>query len=92
MGFSSQDCKELDMTERLTYTYTDQHNKIIIPWIFPREEYWNGLPFPSLGHLLDPGMESVSPALAGRFFTTEPSGKPHGGMKWVLISPAHPEP
>ena len=59
---------------------------------FPRQEYWNGLPFPSLGHLLDPGMEPMSPALAGRFFTTEPSGKPHGGMKRVLISPAHPEP
>ena len=30
-------------------------------------------------HLLDPGIEAkslVSPALAGRFFTTEPPGKP----------------
>ena len=24
---------------------------------FPRQEYWNGLPFPSPGDLLDPGIE-----------------------------------
>ena len=29
------------------------------------------------GDLPDPGIELVSPALAGRFFTTEPPGKPH---------------
>ena len=43
---------------------------------FPRQEYWSGLPFPSPGDLLDPGIESTSPALAGRFFTPEPPGKP----------------
>ena len=43
---------------------------------FPRQEYWRGLPFPPPGDLLDPGIESVSPALAGGFFTTEPLGKP----------------
>ena len=42
---------------------------------FPRQEYWNGLPFPSPGHLLNPGIEPASPALAGRFFTTVPPGK-----------------
>ena len=36
---------------------------------FPRQEYWSGLSFPSPGDLPDPGMESVSPALAGGFFT-----------------------
>ena len=25
---------------------------------FPRQEYWNGLPFPSLGDLPDPGIKS----------------------------------
>ena len=44
---------------------------------FSRQEYWSGLPFPSLGDLPDPGIEPVSPALAGGFFTTEPPGKPH---------------
>ena len=40
---------------------------------FSRQEYWSGLPFPSPGDLLNPGMEPVSlrsPALAGGFFTT----------------------
>ena len=56
------------------------------PWIvayqappsmgFARQEYWSGLPFPSPGDLPDPGIEPTSPALAGRFFTTEPPGKP----------------
>ena len=27
---------------------------------FPRQEYWSGLPFPSLGNLPDPGIEPVS--------------------------------
>ena len=30
---------------------------------FPRQEYWNGLPFPSPGDLPDPGIEPRSPAL-----------------------------
>ena len=38
----------------------------------PKQEYWSGLPFPSLGDLSDPETEPESPALAGRFFTTEP--------------------
>ena len=42
---------------------------------FSRQECWSGLPFPSPGDLLDPGIEPTSPALASRFFTTEPPGK-----------------
>ena len=30
---------------------------------FSRQEYWNGLPFPSPGDLPDPGIEPRSPAL-----------------------------
>ena len=44
----------------------------------PRQEYWSGFSFPSLTDLPNPGIEPVSPALAGRFFTTEPSGSPAG--------------
>ena len=43
---------------------------------FSRQEYWSGLPFPSPGDLPNPGIQPESPALAGRFFTTEPPGKP----------------
>ena len=43
---------------------------------FPRQEwvYWSGLSFPPPGDLPNPGIEPVSPALGGRFFTTEPPG------------------
>jgi len=47
---------------------------------FFRQKYWNGLPFPPPGDLPDPGIEPVSltsPALAGRFFSTESPGKPN---------------
>ena len=43
---------------------------------FPRQEYWNGWPFPSPGDLPDPEIEPTSLALADGFFTTEPPGKP----------------
>ena len=41
-----------------------------------RQEYWSGLPFPTPGELLDPGIKPaflVSPALAGGFCTTSAS-------------------
>ena len=46
---------------------------------FSRQEYWSGLPFTPPGDLPDPGIKLASlasPALAGWFFTTAPSGKP----------------
>ena len=42
---------------------------------FSSQEFWSGLPFPSPGHLPSPGIEPMSAALAGGFFTTEPPGK-----------------
>ena len=38
--------------------------------------YWSGLPFPSPGDFPNPGIERLSLALAGGFFTAESSGKP----------------
>ena len=43
---------------------------------FPRREYWSGLSFPPSRDLPDPVIETVSPVMAGRFFTNEPPGKP----------------
>ena len=46
---------------------------------FSKQQYWSGLPFPTPGDRPDPGIEpttSVSPALPGGFFTTEPPGTP----------------
>ena len=60
------------------------------PWIvacqvssvmeFSRQEYWNGLLFPTPGDIPDPGIEPTSLASlasAGRFLTTKPPGKPY---------------
>ena len=49
---------------------------------FSRQEYWSGLPFPPPGDLPDPGIEPtslMSPALAGRFFTSNAT--------WEALSP-----
>ena len=43
---------------------------------FSRQEYWSGLPFPSLGDLPDPGIEPGSPALQADALPSEPPGKP----------------
>ena len=51
---------------------------------FPMQEYWSGLPFPSPRNLLNPGIEPMSPALAGRFFTTETGGKVPLCMCYVM--------
>ena len=53
---------------------------------FPRQEYWGGLPFLSLVNLLDPGIESKSTALAGRFFTTDPIGSTSSNIQQNVVS------
>ena len=46
-----------------------------------RQEQWSGLPFPSPGDLLDPGIEPMSPALQADSFPTELGEKPY--IKWI---------
>ena len=41
---------------------------------FSTQEYWTGLPFPSPGHRLDPGIEPRSPALQADALLSEPPG------------------
>ena len=41
---------------------------------FSRQEYWSGLPFPSLGDVPDPGIELGSPALQSDALPSEPPG------------------
>jgi len=67
-----------------------------LPMGSSRQGYWSGVPFLPPGDLPDPGMEPkspvspASPALAGRFSTTEPTGKPINStafpFKGLLIS------
>ena len=56
---------------------------------FPKQEYWRGLPFPSLGDLPHSGIELASPALAGGFFTAEPPGKYHTAL-WPISKKDNP--
>ena len=43
---------------------------------FSRQEYWNGLSFPSPGDLPNPGIEPRSPVLQADSLPAELSGKP----------------
>ena len=57
------------------------------PWDFPGKNTRMGCHFLIQGNLSNPGIEPtspVSPALAGRFFTTEPPGKP---QKFIIPIP-----
>ena len=45
---------------------------------FSKQEYWSGLPFPSPGDLLNPGIEPGSSALQEDSLTSEPSNDMHG--------------
>ena len=43
---------------------------------FPRQEFWNGLPFPPPGNLPDPGIKPRSPTLQVDSLPCELLGKP----------------
>ena len=57
---------------------------------FSRQEHWNGLPFPSLWDLPDPGIKLGSPALQVDSLPSEPPGKPRGGEEGLLKRVAAP--
>ena len=52
---------------------------------FSRQEYWTGLPFPSPGDLLDPGIEPRSPALQAKALPSEPPGKGASNLLEVAV-------
>jgi len=52
---------------------------------FSRQENWSGLPFPSPGDLLNPGIKPGSPALQEDSFPSEPPGKPC--INYLLTAP-----
>ena len=53
---------------------------------FSRQEYWSGLPFPSPGDLLEPGIELRSPAMQVDSLPSEPPGKTFN-LNYLLKSP-----
>ena len=50
--------------------------QVPLSMVFPRQEYWSELAFPSPGALPQPGIETASSALTGEFITVESPGKP----------------
>ena len=62
----TQSCPTLQPHE----SYVAHHAPL--PMEFSQQEFWSGSPFPSPGDLPNPGIEPMSPALAGGFFTTDP--------------------
>ena len=53
-----------------------------------QQEYWSGLPLPTPQDLPNPRIEPttpMAPALAGVFFTTEPSEKPKYMCNNILL-------
>ena len=50
--------------------------RLLCPWNFSGKNTRVGCHFPSPGDLPNPGIQPTSPALASRFFTTEPPRKP----------------
>ena len=77
--------------------FSELYHQALQSMVFSKKKYWSELPFPSPGDPPDPGIEPTSPALADRFFTTEPPGKPlltTGRIPkslWEIIPiPSHP--
>ena len=58
---------------------------------FSRQEYWSELPFPSPGHLPNPGFKLVSPESPALQAGSLPSGKPpsilYFDINWKIFPP-----
>ena len=72
------------MSDSFVTPYTVAHQAPLCMG-FSRQEYWSGLPFPSPGDLSCTESQPTSLALAGRFSTNEPSGKPGEGNRDMLV-------
>ena len=74
----SQTCGCSDVSSSFATPWTVAH-QVPLSVGSSHQEYWSGLPLPSPGDLPNTGIKPtppVAPASAGKFFTTEPPGKP----------------
>ena len=53
---------------------------------FPKQEYWSGLPVPSLGDLPNPGIEPMSPAVQADYLPQSHQGSPSTLIDTIQIS------
>ena len=68
-------CESLSQVQIFATPWTVAH-QAPLSMGFSRQEYWNGLPFPSPANLPDPGIEPRSPALQVDSLPSEPPRKP----------------
>ena len=71
-------------------------NPFVTPWavvcraplsiVFPRQEYWRGLPSPSPGDHPEPRLEPVSPALQADSLPLSHQGSPREYLVYMIIS------
>ena len=66
------------MSDSFATPWTIAHQTPLCPWDFPGKNTEVGCQFFLQGIFPDPGIEPVSPALAGGFFATEPQGQEPG--------------
>ena len=52
----------------------------------PRQEYWSGLPFPSPGHLSDPGIEPMPPAWQVNSLSLSYLGSSVWSLSWLFCN------
>ena len=74
------------LSPTLTTPQTVAHQALLSQGI-PRQEYWSGLPFPSLENLPNPGLQCCrqSPALQANSLPTELLEKPHWETTMYLM-------
>ena len=53
-----------------------QPARLLCPWAFSRQEYWNGLPYPPPGYLPNPEVKPRSPTLQADSLLYGPPEKP----------------
>ena len=76
----------------LCYPWTVVH-QAPLSMEFSRQDYWSGLPFPSPGDLLNPEIESRSPALQADSLPSEPPGeKPSRWPPGKVMEMVNPKP
>ena len=59
--------------------------KLLCPWGFSRQEYWNELSFPPPGDRPNPAIEPRSPALQAGSLPSGPLGKPRNTLERIDI-------
>ena len=76
--------KSLSHVQLFVTPWTVQSARLLCPWDSPGRNTGVGCHFLLQRDIARPGIEPMSPALAGGFFTSEPPGKPLSKDKYIL--------